>query len=201
MLSRKSYSNNLSMLVWHQGFQTWHDTCQFWIWKQCEWDFRSLPANKNGFCSVFMVFWSFRTVLWLDLLKDFSKKIPFGVNTAEWGRVNNDWKILKGKTFYNDWTTSDTQTVFGQQSQALEIKDILQLSERKHHADSQAQNHTTTNRAGPRSIISNEMKSYFIGFPILHAAQFSERLLLKMHQESLEGSAALFVWPRTLYEK
>ncbi len=48
------------------------------------------------------------------------------MNTAEWGRVNNDWKILKGKTFYNDWTTSDTQTVFGQQSQALEIKDILQ---------------------------------------------------------------------------
>lgn len=108
------------------------------------------------------------------------KKKTFGVKTAEWGRVNNDWTI------------SDTKTVSGQQSQALEIKDILQLRERKHHVDSQTQNHTrpSTPQPGPRSIISNEMKSYFIGLPILHTAQFSKRLGLKMHQESLEGKCS-----------
>lgn len=31
------------------------------------------------------------------------------------------------------------------------------------------------------------MKSYFIGLPVLHAGQFSERLLLKMHQEALKA--------------
>lgn len=58
-----------------------------------------------------------------------------------------------------------------------------------------------TNQARPRSIISNQMKSYFIGLSIQHTVQFSKRLLLKMYQQSVEGSVELFVWSRTLYEE
>ncbi len=72
------------------------------------------------------------------LSKRFVKRIPpFGVKTAECGQVNNDW------------TVSDTQTVFKQQRLALEIKDILQLSERQHHADSQTQNHSRPSTPRP----------------------------------------------------